>query len=680
MRLKLPFTVLLAGIVSSFSFAQSNVDTNKTIKKNEITAKLAAKQFDMTTANRPEMLNEVLRADNATPARYTTSNNGDNDITAFARIEGERWGALSNIEDDSSVYFSSELNGTNFNVTIYDEDFNEENFLSISVPSSANRVELINHYSTNFFDDSNDSAELMVYVHYFDPDILGPDGQISEIWVFDDNGDVITTLEGNSAWAKYDDQGNKRIYSYLLDTYDGAFIYEYDMENFEEINLYTIGDDLLNYFMGIPFDFVTIGGQEYLIVSHYESEFMDNMNLEVYPNNHLIVKLLDYDFQEVKSMEFNIDSRLDSGMYVAPMAEFGTFLQKDGKNYNISTDIFNSDEDIEVVYGIYYYDMMADSEWSTFTLASEDGTILETLDDYIIAINWDMLSIPGHDTQIGFLLSDDGSDANMLGFFDLESWEMATTFEAMNGEDLLSDKFNRIPYQDTYHYLIGIADPDYDNGNVYGVINEYTIDGDLHKRNQLYVPVDVELFTPILTSDVLEPNIFTTINDDFHFIYVYLEKNTDGTIFNNIVIASDADNILVEFRGDTADGNIVGAGLVKDLDDIDYDKLSLQYEAGASSVLIDFYKLPLTSSLGVDDIVNNSFAVYPNPSNGIINVTSNIEAKGIQVYSMTGKLLHSQVLNNTQSTINISSLAQGIYIAHINLEDGTTQKVKLIKQ
>lgn len=677
MKLKLSFTVLLVSFISVFSFAQNKQEIDKTIQLNKVASKLEAKQYDMTKANRPEQIHINPIANNSTGVNYSTRNN-DEDIIAFARIEGEQWGTLNNIEDNNLVYFSSEWIGNNLEVKTYDEEFNTEESFVVAIPESANRVEVLNHYSSNFF--TNDSSkELMVYVHYFDDEIPGAAGQISEVWVVESNGDIIAKLEGNAAWAKFDNQNNKRLYSYFLDAYEGGVISEYDLVDFDTINTYTIDEDVLNYFMGIPFDFMNIDNEEYLIVSHYESEFMDNATMEVYPDNHLIVKILDYDFDEVKSMSFDIDSNFDSGPFLIPMAEFGTFFAGKDKNFNISSDIFNSDTDLEVVYGIYYYDMMADSEWSTFIVANEDGDIIHELNEYILGINWDILSIDGEDTQIGLLLSDDGFEATQLGFFDVESWEMAATFDAMQGDDLLSDKFNRIPHEDTYHYLIGIASPDEENGNTYGVVNEYTIGGDLHKRHQFYVPNDVELFEPLLNSNVLTPNIFTTESDDLYFMYVYLEKIEDNSIINNIVIASDAENILAEFRGDGEDGNIVGAGLVLGVDGDIYDKLSLQYEANLNSLYIDFYKLPFGETLGVEDFENISFAIYPNPSSNIIKVEANVLAKEIKVYDMAGNLVVNQPLNDFQSTINISNVTNGVYIAHVTLEDGSTQIVKLIK-
>src|SRR5690554_4103184 len=103
MKLKLSFTVLLVSFISVFSFAQNKQEIDKTIQLNKVASKLEAKQYDMTKANRPEQIHINPIANNSTGVNYSTRNN-DEDIIAFARIEGEQWGTLNNIEDNNLVY------------------------------------------------------------------------------------------------------------------------------------------------------------------------------------------------------------------------------------------------------------------------------------------------------------------------------------------------------------------------------------------------------------------------------------------------------------------------------------------------------------------------------------------------------------------------------------------------
>src|SRR5690554_6461203 len=168
----------------------------------------------MTTVNLPEkldfeLLNSKYVSNNTT--HYSESNSEETEISPFARIDVQYWGVLNNIENNNNVYFSTEKDGTNFSIKTYDEFFNVEDDFSITVPESANYVALINHYSTDYFN-SEDTREYMIYVHHFDPEIMGPEGQIWEVWVVTSDGEILGTLEGNASYAKYDSNNEKVLY------------------------------------------------------------------------------------------------------------------------------------------------------------------------------------------------------------------------------------------------------------------------------------------------------------------------------------------------------------------------------------------------------------------------------------------------------------------------------------
>jgi len=72
------------------------------------------------------------------------------------------------------------------------------------------------------------------------------------------------------------------------------------------------------------------------------------------------------------------------------------------------------------------------------------------------------------------------------------------------------------------------------------------------------------------------------------------------------------------------------------------------------------------------------FAVYPNPSNGIVNISSeeNVISE-IAVFDSFGKLLIEQRnLSGLQHTLDLSAFAQGMYLLRVN---GKTVQ-KLLKE
>lgn len=666
---------LLLMVVSISAISQESKSSSYTIPVSDKSNTIEKfKKYDMTKSNRPTSLNSIFENNSSEVSNNSTHSNSDLDMEAFAQIEVDGWGIISEFGTGGEIFYSIDRVGTTASVKTYDNDLEVAESFTIEVPESANQVEVLNHYSSDFFTDDT-TKEFLIYVHYFDDQIPGPEGQMWEIWVVNSDGEILEELPATSGEAKIDADGNKKFYTYF-DNDEVVTIDSYNVETWEIDDSYSFDTELIHFFMGSPFEFANVDGQEYIVIARYKHLFMDNGTMEVYPDNNLIIKLLDLDFNEVKSMSLDIETRYpDGGEYLVPMAEFGMFYKD--KRYDVSKDIFNSDDKFEVVYGVYYFDMMNDAEWSNYLVANEDGEVLHELNEYIIDSFTDISSIEGQDNQLGFLMGVNGQATN-LGFFDIESWEFVMNFTAEHNGDLLSNKFNRIAHEDTYHFLIGMGEPDIEGDAIYGVINEYTTTGEEFERHQFEMPSDVVLFDPVLTSYSLIPNLYTE-EEGQHFMYTYKQQDPNGSsIFNNLVIAKDSDTILVEFRGDTEAGNITGSAFLTDGNGT-YDKMTVQYELG-DRWITDFYRLPFDTTLAVEDHIFSRFSFYPNPTSGLVNIQSDIAAVSVQVYSSVGKLLINKSLSGKQAGFDISSLPNGIYIAHVNLENGSTKKMKLIKK
>ncbi|WP_396152749.1 T9SS type A sorting domain-containing protein [Flavobacterium sp.] len=90
------------------------------------------------------------------------------------------------------------------------------------------------------------------------------------------------------------------------------------------------------------------------------------------------------------------------------------------------------------------------------------------------------------------------------------------------------------------------------------------------------------------------------------------------------------------------------------------------------------FNLVVQTNLGVEDIVKNSFIVYPNPANKAITIKGdNIENEEVELYNMIGqKVLHRSLIAN-ESVIDISGLTNGVYLLYF-VKSKTSQKI--IKQ
>lgn len=89
-----------------------------------------------------------------------------------------------------------------------------------------------------------------------------------------------------------------------------------------------------------------------------------------------------------------------------------------------------------------------------------------------------------------------------------------------------------------------------------------------------------------------------------------------------------------------------------------------------------------TSSLN-ELSIENQLLVYPNPTNSILNITTNqtsfTENDRIELYSLTGKLMYSARLSSSTTNIDLSSFPKGVYVLNfrINGESGVRRVVKL---
>ncbi len=101
------------------------------------------------------------------------------------------------------------------------------------------------------------------------------------------------------------------------------------------------------------------------------------------------------------------------------------------------------------------------------------------------------------------------------------------------------------------------------------------------------------------------------------------------------------------------------------------------YAGSTNSV---YCTLKLTSIEDVEQL-NDLLKVYPNPSNGIINLEYEFKAgDGISIYSMNGQLIQHHVSGETNSlNIDVSDLPKGIYVIQV-MSEGKLLSKKIVKE
>lgn len=85
-------------------------------------------------------------------------------------------------------------------------------------------------------------------------------------------------------------------------------------------------------------------------------------------------------------------------------------------------------------------------------------------------------------------------------------------------------------------------------------------------------------------------------------------------------------------------------------------------------------------AVSVEEIADNQFELYPNPTQNGINIVSNEGAiDAVYIYDVAGKLIFQQKVNAVKSVIDLTGLANGVYQVNIH-QNGNYVTKKLIKQ
>lgn len=105
---------------------------------------------------------------------------------------------------------------------------------------------------------------------------------------------------------------------------------------------------------------------------------------------------------------------------------------------------------------------------------------------------------------------------------------------------------------------------------------------------------------------------------------------------------------------------------------------NLQNATTESYALTDVSKLTFDSNTGVNDVIltNNELSIYPNPVKSIVFIKGlNEKTTLISIYKMNGMLVFKSNINDIDSSIDLSKLSSGLYLAKIN-----NQTFKISKQ
>ena len=83
-------------------------------------------------------------------------------------------------------------------------------------------------------------------------------------------------------------------------------------------------------------------------------------------------------------------------------------------------------------------------------------------------------------------------------------------------------------------------------------------------------------------------------------------------------------------------------------------------------------------SVGINVLEKSNLIVYPNPSNGVFQVTSQMNMNSLKVFDVSGKLVLENELNSNFTQINLTGFKSGLYTLVSELDNGGSITRKLI--
>jgi hypothetical protein len=166
-----------------------------------------------------------------------------------------------------------------------------------------------------------------------------------------------------------------------------------------------------------------------------------------------------------------------------------------------------------------------------------------------------------------------------------------------------------------------------------------------------------------------------------------LNKDTGAAIaLHDIMTSAGTRDGLTAVALDNDGNYITGGYFYNDLFTLTDDNVPTLTKVGGVQSYTDFFIAKLAASAcgsgtsGIEGHGYNNIKVYPNPSKGVINITSAETLKSYKLVNLLGQVMLKGELQPSQNAIVIDSLSAGTYILNIIAADGKELSHKFIKE
>jgi uncharacterized repeat protein (TIGR01451 family) len=243
----------------------------------------------------------------------------------------------------------------------------------------------------------------------------------------------------------------------------------------------------------------------------------------------------------------------------------------------------------------------------------------------------------------------------------------SATINPVSGDELPLD--NTFAYNQT---VVGSFDPN-DKTCLEGNVVSPTKIGDYLHYNINFENTGTAAATFVVVKDMIDTTKFDInslqIMNSSHPMTTRITGNKVEFIFDNINLGANQHG-NVTFKIKTKSTLVTGTTVTNKAD------IYFDYNA---PVVTNIASTTFQTLSNGDFELDNSVAIAPNPTKNTITINCNTSIKSIQLFDVQGRVLTTQIVNETQSSIAISNYTNGIYFVKVTTEKGSKVD-KIIKE
>jgi len=188
------------------------------------------------------------------------------------------------------------------------------------------------------------------------------------------------------------------------------------------------------------------------------------------------------------------------------------------------------------------------------------------------------------------------------------------------------------------------------------------------------------------------PQTLVPFADDYGIViknYIDLHYNdfAEFTYSANTYAMDDSDPTPTKTTGVTGVFTATPSGLVIDITTGEIDLsastdgiYTITHTVGACNLYAASTSMTITNTLNTPDVSEATFALYPNPTNGKLQIETTQAISTVIVYNLVGQQVNVFTLQNEQKSIDISDLQTGSYFVKVQSTTGNTHTKLIVKK